>query len=160
MVHGVELPEQVRVGFAGDAQPQWCRATRAGQSDGLDLDDLDAELVLDGVPDGVGSPTAHVEVGRLALAVRDREQLVRREEAEGEQRDADAEGDADEHVEGVVDAEVQAGEGDEPDHDHPHGLGDRAWAAGHDEGVDVPDDREPDDGDGRRRQRVALPRPR
>ena len=35
VVHRVELPEQVRVGIAGDPQPQWCRSAGTGQPDGL-----------------------------------------------------------------------------------------------------------------------------
>ena len=51
VVHRVELPEQVRVGVAGDAQPQRRRAAGAGEADRLDVDDGEAELVLDGPPD-------------------------------------------------------------------------------------------------------------
>ena len=38
VVHRVELPEQVRVGVARDAEAQRRRAARAGEADRLDVD--------------------------------------------------------------------------------------------------------------------------
>ena len=147
VVHRVELPEQVRVGVTGDPQPQRRRAARAGQPDRLHVDDRDAELVLDRTADRLAAAPAHVEVGRLALPVAHREQLVRREEAEGDERDGDAESDPGQHVEGVVDAEVQAADDDHGDDDRTRlTLATRPRASGHDDGVDDADDGEPDHG--------------
>ena len=95
-------------GSPGHADAQRRRAARPGQPDRLDVDHGDAELVLDRAADRLAPPPADVEVRGLAPAVRDREHLVRREEAERVERDGDGERHADEDVEGVVDAEVQS----------------------------------------------------
>ena len=113
VVHRVELPEQVRVGIAGDPQPQRRRSAGTGEPDGLAVDDGEAELVLHGLADRCPAAPRDVEVGGLAAPVGDREELVRREEAERQQRDGDADGDPGEDVEGMVDAEVEAGERDQ-----------------------------------------------
>ncbi len=87
VVHRVELAEQVRVGIARDPQPQRCRSARAFEPDRLDVEDREAELVLHRVPDRLAArpPTSRCAV--LPAAVRDREHLVRREEAERVERD-------------------------------------------------------------------------
>ena len=82
VAHRVELPEEVGVGIAGDADAQRRRAARAGESERLDLDHGQAELVLDRVTDRLAPTPADVEVRGLALAVGDREHLVRGEEPE------------------------------------------------------------------------------
>ena len=136
MVHRVELPEQVRVGIAGDPQPQRGRSAGTGQPDRLAVDDGEPELVLHGLADRCPAGPRHVEVGRLAATVGDGEELVRREEAERQQRDDHADGDGGEDVEGMVDAEVQAGERDEGDDADADELGDRSRPARHHEGID------------------------
>ena len=55
----------------GEAQRR--RAARPGERERLDVDDAQAELLLDGAADGLATPPADVEVGRLAPAVADRE---------------------------------------------------------------------------------------
>ena len=69
VVHRVELPEHVRVRIAGERESQRCRAARAGEADGLDVDDGDPELRLDGGAERRPAASADVEVGGLAAAV-------------------------------------------------------------------------------------------
>ena len=90
MVHRVELPEQVRVGIAGDPQPQRGRPAGTGEPDRLAVDDGEPELVLYGLADRCPAASRDVEMGGLAAPVGDREELVRGEEAERQQRDGDA----------------------------------------------------------------------
>ena len=68
VVHRVELGEQVRVGVAGDAEPQRGRAARPVEADRLDVEHREAELVLHRLADGLAAPTADIEVGGLAPA--------------------------------------------------------------------------------------------
>ena len=82
VVHRVELPEQVGVGVALDAEAQRRRTARAGEADRLDVEDRQAELVLDRLADRLAPPPTDVEVRGLALPVGDGEDLVRGEEAE------------------------------------------------------------------------------
>ena len=150
---GVELRENVLVGPPFDAQPQRRRAGRRFQADGLDLEHGQPELVAHGPPDRVAAPAADVDVGGPAPAVHDGEHLVRGEVAERRDRDRDPEGHAEEHVVGVIDRQVQAGQA-EGGHDHGHrGLGPGARAARHDQAVHRAheEDRDPGDRDGRRR---------
>ena len=107
VVHRVELPEQVRVGVALDAQPQRGGAARPFQPDRFDVEHREPELVLHRLPDGLAAPAADVEVRGLAPAVGDREGLVGCEEPERVDRERGREGDSDEDVEGVVRAQVQ-----------------------------------------------------
>ena len=136
MVHRIELPEQVRVGITGDLQPQRCGAAGTGQPDGLAVDDSEPELVLHGLADRRPAGPCHVEVGRLAATVGDGEELVRREEAERQKWDDDADRHGGEVVEGMVDAEVQAGEHDQGDDSDADELGDRSRPPRHHEGID------------------------
>ena len=136
MVHRVELPEQVRVGIAGDPQPQRCRPSGTGQPDGLAVDDGEPELVLHCLADRLPAAARDVEVGRLAAPVGDGEELVRREEAERQQWDDDADRHGGEDVEGMVDAEVQAGERDQGDDGDADELGDRPRPPRHHDGID------------------------
>ncbi len=159
MVHRVELPEQVRVGIAGDPQPQRGRPAGTGEPDGLAVDDREPELVLHGLADGFPAATRDVEMGGLAAPVGDGEELVRREEAERQQWDGDADRHPGEDVEGMVDAEVEAGERNKDDDGAADELGDGPRPAGHHDGIDHADGREADDGNRRRGQRVALPAP-
>ena len=71
-----------RCRVAGDADAQRRGTARPGETERLDLDDGQAELVLDGVADGLAAAPADVEVRGLALAVGDGEDLVGGEEAE------------------------------------------------------------------------------
>ena len=77
VVHRVELPEQVGVGVALDAEPQRGRAARPFEPDRLDVEHREPELILHRLPDGLAAPAADVEVRGLAPAVGDREDLVR-----------------------------------------------------------------------------------
>ena len=107
VVHGIELPEQVRVGVTRHPDPERRRAAGSGQADGFDVDDREAELVLDGAPQRLAPPAPHIEVGGLPASVRDREDIVRGEEPEGVQQDRHGEGHADNYVERMLHAQVQ-----------------------------------------------------
>ena len=108
VVHRVELPEDVRVGVAGEPQQQRGRSARSGEPDRADIDDGDAELVLDGAAKGLATASSDVEVGRLAAVVLHREHVVGGEESEREERDGDAQSHAGERIEGMVHGEVEA----------------------------------------------------
>ena len=76
-----------------------------------------------------------IHVSGLAAAVDDREHLVRGEETERRDRYRDTERDAEEHVIGVIDGQVHAGQA-EQGYDHgSHDLGVGAGAARHDQAV-------------------------
>ena len=110
---GVELGEQVLVRAALDAQPQRRRAGRRLQPDRLDLEHGQPELVAHGLPDRLAAPAGHVDVRGPAPPVDDREHLVRGEEAERGDRDRDPERHAEQHVVGVIDGQVQAGQAEQ-----------------------------------------------
>ena len=149
VAHRVELPEEVLVGVARHPEPQRRRSAGAGEADRLEVEDRQPQLVAEGFTDGLAPRAGDVEVGRLALAVRDREDLVGGEEAERVDRDRRGQRDGHDHVEGVVHREVEPGEGVHRHQRDEHDLGPPAGRAGHDQGVDGPDE---DDGhDGHRR---------
>ena len=95
---GVQLAEQLSGRVALDGDAQWGGAGRAGQAEGRDLGDGQAELVLQPVADGGSPPAGDVQVGGPAAAVADREDLVGGEQAEQGERDGDPDGGADQHV--------------------------------------------------------------
>jgi len=92
------------------ADPQRGRAGRPREPERLDLQHLDAQLVLQGLVDGLAAAAADVQVGRAAAPVGDREDLVGGEHAEGHQRDGDPDDGGDDHVGGRVDTQVDQGD--------------------------------------------------
>ena len=135
MALGVQLREEVLVGAPVDAQPERRRAGRRFQSDGLDLEHGQPELVAHRLPDGLATPAADVDMSGPAPAVHDREHLIRGEPAEGRDRYRDTERDAEQHVVGVIDGQVQAGQAEQGDDHGNHDLGVGARAARHDQAV-------------------------
>ena len=105
VAHGVELPEQVRLGVAGDLQAQRRRAPRALEADRLDVEHREPELRLHRLAQRLAPPAGDVEVGGLAPPVGHRERLVRGEEAVG----VDREGHGDAHPGGDVE-QVEGGQ--------------------------------------------------
>jgi hypothetical protein len=76
---GVQLSEQPAVGVALDGDAQGDKAGRPGQPERFDFCDHEAELVLQGLADGVPACPADVQVGAAPSAVGDREDLAGRE---------------------------------------------------------------------------------
>ena len=153
----VQLREQVRLGATLHAQSQRRRASRRLEAHGLDLADHHAELVAHRSPDGLPPRAAHVDMCRTTPAVHDREHLVGRVEAERRDRDRNSQRDAEEHVAGMVNGQVQAGQGQQPDDRSHDGLGIRPSAAGHHQAVHRADEEDGQHGDRRRRSRVPTP---
>jgi hypothetical protein len=119
----VQLAEQVgrRVADQGDLDRGG--AGRAGQAERLDVGDLEAELVRERLADGLAAGAADVEVGAAPAPVPDREDRVRGEQPERQQRQGDAEHDTDQDVGGRVGAE---GDPAERGQRHQHGRGELA----------------------------------
>jgi hypothetical protein len=110
MAAGVQLAEQDRARVALELDLQRGGAGRAGQPERLDLLDLQAQLLLQRLADGLAAGPADVQVGAAAAAVADREDLARRKPAERQQRDGHPDHRRDQHVAGGVHPQVHAGQ--------------------------------------------------
>ena len=157
MALGIELGEQELIRGALDPQPQRCRACGGLQPDRLDLGHREPELVAHGLADGLPPSARHVNVCGLAAPVGDGEHLVRGEETERGDRDRHAQRDAEQHVGGMIEAQVQAGEAEQRDGDRGGDLHVRAGTTRDRQAVR---DAHQEDGQGRhrqRRRRVAGP---
>ena len=113
---GVQLGEQELIRAALDPQPQRRGAGGRLQADRLDLGHREPELVAHGLADRLPPPAGHVHVRGPAAPVGDGEHLVRGEVPERGDRDRHGERDAEQHIAGVIEAQVQAGEAEHGDH--------------------------------------------
>ncbi len=133
---GVQLGEQELLWAAAGPQPQRGRAGRRFQADRLDLGHVQPELVAHAPADRLPPAAGHIDVRGAPAPVHDREHLVRGEKPERGDRDRHREHRAEEHVAGVIDPQVHAGQGE---HGHRHGrggLGPGPGAARHRQAVD------------------------
>ena len=123
---GHQLGEQLDLRLPGDPHPQRSRRGRPGQPDRRDGLNVDAELLLQSAADRVTTLAGHVQVSALALPVGDREDVVRREEAEPRQRDRHAHGHRNQHIRGCFEAERHPRERNQRHDDRHHDLPDRS----------------------------------
>ncbi len=114
---GHQLGQQLHLRLSGDPHPQRSRRGRSGQPDRGDGLHVHTELLLQSAPDRITALAGHVQVSPLALPVRDREDVVRGEEAKRRQRDRDSHRHPDQHVGRRVQAERHPGDADDRD-DH------------------------------------------
>ena len=157
VAEGVQLAEELGRGIAGHGDPQGGGAGRAGEAERLDLGDLQPELVLEPAPDGLAAGPADVQVGAAAPPVADREDLVGREPAVGQQRDGDPEGRPDDHVGGAVGAKGHPAEGGQRDQRRHHPLAGVAPAALGHQRVQDRDQPDGEEGDVQGRHGPAAP---
>jgi membrane-associated phospholipid phosphatase len=146
---GVQLREQVLLRAPLDPQPERRRAGRRFQADRLDLEHGQPELVVHRQPDRIAAPPADVDMGDPAPAVGDGEPLVGGEVAERRDRYCHPERDAEEHVVGVIDGQVQAGQAEHGYHRGRRDLAVGTRAARYDQAVHRrhEEDRDPGDRD-------------
>ena len=136
MALGIELGEHELIRAALDPQPQRGGARGGLQPDRLDLGHGEPELVAHGLADRLPPPAGHIDVRGAAAPVGDGEHLVRGEEPERGDRDRHRERHAEQHIAGVIDAQVQAGQAEHGDHRGHRRLGPGAGAARHGQAVD------------------------
>ena len=145
MALGVQLGEHELIRAAFDPQPQRGGARRGLQPDRLDLGHGEPELVADGLADRLAPPAGHIDVRGAAAPVRDGEHLVRGEEPERGDRDRHGERHAEQHVAGVIDAQVQAGQAEHGDDRGHRRLGPGTGTARHGQAVDGAQQEDRDD---------------
>ena len=154
---GVELGEQELIRAVLHPQPQRGGARGRLQADRLDLGHGKPEPVVHRLADRLPPSAGHIHVRGLAPAVGDGEHLVGGEEPERGDRDRHGEHRAEQHIAGVIDAQVQAGQAEHGDHGGHSRLGVGAGAAGHGQAVD---DAHQDDREDRHRGRSpGIPGP-
>ena len=133
---GVQLGEHELLRAALDPQPQRGRPGGGVQADRLDLGHVQSELVGHGLADRLPAPAGHVHVCGPAAPVGDREHLIRGEITECGDRDRRGERRAEQHIIGVIDAQVQASQAEHGDRGDRGRPGAGADPARHGQAVD------------------------
>ena len=112
---------------------------------------------MHGQPDRIATAAADIDVGGPAPAVDDGEDLVRGEVTERRDRYCHPERDAEQHVVGVIDGQVQAGQAEQGNQHGRRDLAVGARAARNDQAVHRRHGEDRDRGDRDRRCRVSAP---
>ena len=154
---GVQLAEDVRVRVALELHAKRRRAARSFEPEEFHLDGDHTELILESLHDGVVASTGHVKVRGTPSLVRNRENLVRGEQAEGAKWNRDADDNSKQRVGQRFLCEVEARQERQEQENRDYDLADLPPPSGRYEGVQRGHRERREHGHRQRRHRKPAP---